>query len=215
MVLPAKLRTTYDSVTSILRRVDRVVHIVTDPLVDLSARYIFAPLILGACWVFKLVAVHGYEEPDLTAWHEKTDRISALSIAEAKEVFLRLLAKGDVYSVVEEESNDPALDLLPPEIRSLLSRYRTVETDQCRLTRDAMSYDPVVPGTIWIGESWEDAVIIKVNEEPIYMDGPYLDESPLDEPIHQSVYHWLLCALPEESMPDVVGIDELEVHGDQ
>jgi hypothetical protein len=197
-----KLRKAYDILILPWHCYCKLVDIVLRPVVNAVLDYGLYPVL--DAWMDWYERRH--PSPDNSLWWEKRRNINALSVAEAKEVFIQLLAKGDVYSVVEEESNDPALDLLPPEVWSLLTRYRTIETDQCRLTRDAMSYDPVVLGTIWIGEECEDAVIIKLNEEPIYMDGPYLDERPLDEPIHQSVYHWLLCALPEKSMPDVGGV---------
>jgi hypothetical protein len=148
-------------------------------------------------------------------------RLAALSTKKAKEIFQKVLAMGNVYWMVEEESNDPSLDVLAPEIRSVLSRYREIGTQQLWFSRDMMSKDPLGPGLVWIGEAWggEVKLLVMHNQEQIYRLDPSIEAHGGDSggalipSLYPTVYHWLLATLLDESLTDVDGSDEVMVDG--
>jgi len=214
MVLSAKLRSAYDRILTGLRRIDRMSDKVVNPVRDAVVDHVFMPPF--EAWM------RWYERRNpapKSYWLAKRNKIVELPTVKAKEMFFELLSKGDAYWVVEEESNDPSLDVLPHEVRSLLSRYREINGDGLQLTRDAMANEPPEPGCVWIGDEdgGHEMVLVKYHEEPIYFwDGLNQDPNdPLGPPEYPSVYHWLICALYEDLIPDAASDKEILALGDK
>ena len=131
--------------------------------------------------------------------HAEFMRVNGLSIAEAKAEFFDLLEADRMCEVVDDPVNDPRFEILAPEIRSVLARFRIVRPSLNNLVnRDLFEIGTgeLLEGFIVIGEEDDVLICVKPGDEAIY---DVQDPAESQEPVFPSIYHLLLFdVLPEE-----------------
>jgi hypothetical protein len=126
----------------------------------------------------------------------RRETVLNMSADEARESLMQYLASSDVFQSVEELSNDGRLDALPPNMRTLLQRFRYIRRrgSEIIVSRDLIKeMDGIYDGFILIGEDLDGAIVlVRPHEEPIYIfDGEERTEE-LGTALYPTVYHWLL-----------------------
>ncbi|MGO8671484.1 MAG: hypothetical protein ACLQVD_09005 [Capsulimonadaceae bacterium] len=127
----------------------------------------------------------------------------ALSNDEARAKLDRVLAEGTVFETDEEHSDDTRLDVLAPNARELMRKYREIRLSgfEERLSRDLIPQALAFPGFIWIGVFFENVIVcVRPGDEAIYQWDGTTDAPTEEDIVSPSACHWLLtCFDPADS----------------
>ena len=136
---------------------------------------------------------------------EKLDKIASDSISEAALKALPLLSDTALFRSVESSSaENGALHALAPELKKVLQRYETVESNagsHSAISRSAIASSELNPGYLRIGSvapgtDVEGEIVVRPGEETIYELYP----NELLDPTfgtYRSIYHWILATAEE------------------